>query len=165
MRVKRTVDFRMAPKKSSKCKGVSAEPTRAEGWTPSKCSKSDLESLVKLGFFISKISTPLASCLGWRSSVWKYGRNRCFCPLFWTGIRAPMLQFLFWAPVLLWDPASPSHLFIFLFSYTCVKHFWASSLILIFSANSASNFSFSDMCCCTIVSESDFCFSLCGLNN
>jgi len=35
MRVKRSVDFRMAPKKSSKGKGVAAEPTHEEGWTPS----------------------------------------------------------------------------------------------------------------------------------
>ena len=32
MRVKRSVDFRMAPKKTTKGKGVAAEPTRDEGW-------------------------------------------------------------------------------------------------------------------------------------
>ena len=46
MRVKRSVDFRMAPKKSSKGKGVAAELTHEEGWVPSKCSDSDLENLV-----------------------------------------------------------------------------------------------------------------------
>ena len=47
MRVKRSVDFRMAPKKSSKGKGVAVEPSREEGWESSKSSESDLESLVK----------------------------------------------------------------------------------------------------------------------
>ena len=44
--MKRPVNFRMPPKKSSKGKGVAAEPTREEGWVPSKCSGSDLENLV-----------------------------------------------------------------------------------------------------------------------
>ena len=46
MRVKHSVDFRMALKKSSKGKGMAVEPTREEGWVPSKCSDSDLETLV-----------------------------------------------------------------------------------------------------------------------
>ena len=53
MRVKRSVDFRMAPKKSSKGKGIAAEPSHDEGWESSKCSKSDMESLVKQGFLPS----------------------------------------------------------------------------------------------------------------
>ena len=55
------MNFRMAPKKSSKGKGVAAELTREEGWIPSKCSESDLESLVKQGFLPSK------SVIKWRS--------------------------------------------------------------------------------------------------
>ena len=47
MRVKGFVDFRMAPKKATKGKGAAAEATRDEGWNTSKCSQSDLESLVK----------------------------------------------------------------------------------------------------------------------
>ena len=47
MRVKRPVDFRMAPKKAIKQKGVVAKPTQVEGCNTSKCSQSDLESLVK----------------------------------------------------------------------------------------------------------------------
>jgi len=39
----------MAPKKSSKGKVVAAEPTREEGWVSSKCSESDLETLVSAG--------------------------------------------------------------------------------------------------------------------
>ena len=46
MRVKRSVDFRMAPKKATKGKGAAAEPTRDEEWNTSKCSQFDLESLV-----------------------------------------------------------------------------------------------------------------------
>ena len=47
MRKKRPVTFCMVPKKSTKGKEVDTEPTREEGWLPSKCSESDLESLVK----------------------------------------------------------------------------------------------------------------------
>ena len=46
MHVKRSVDFRMAPKKSSKGKGAATEPAHEEGWNTSKCSESDLETLV-----------------------------------------------------------------------------------------------------------------------
>ena len=60
MRVKLTVDFRMAPKKSSKGKGIAAEPSRDEGWESSKCSKSDLEFLAKQGFL------PSESVIQWR---------------------------------------------------------------------------------------------------
>ena len=47
MREKRPVTFRMVLKKPTKGKEVETEPTREEGWLPSKCSESDLESLVK----------------------------------------------------------------------------------------------------------------------
>ena len=49
MRMKRSVDFRMAPKKAVKGKSAAAEPTLEEGWNTSKCSQSDLESFVKQG--------------------------------------------------------------------------------------------------------------------
>ena len=54
MRVKRSVDFRMAPKKATKGKGVAAEPTHDEGWHTSKCSQSDLDSLVSQGILVPK---------------------------------------------------------------------------------------------------------------
>ena len=60
MRVKRSFDFRMAPKKANKGKGAAAEPTREESWELSKCSRSDLESLVKQDFLPSK------SVIQWR---------------------------------------------------------------------------------------------------
>ena len=63
MRVKRSVDFRMAPKKSNMGKGVAAEPSRDEVWKSSKCSKSDLESLAKQGFLPSK------SVIQWRPAL------------------------------------------------------------------------------------------------
>ena len=54
MRVKRPVTFHMAPKKSTKGKEAEIRPTRDEGWLPSKCTESDLESLVKQGFLHSR---------------------------------------------------------------------------------------------------------------
>ena len=63
MRVKRPVDFRMAPKKSSKGKGVAAEPTHEEGWVPSKSSDFDLETLVSDGLL------PEKSIIQWRPAL------------------------------------------------------------------------------------------------
>ena len=63
MRVKRSVNFRMAPKKSSKGKGVAAEPTREEGWVSSKCYESDLETLVYAGLL------PEKSVIQWRPAL------------------------------------------------------------------------------------------------
>ena len=54
MRVKRSVDFRMAPKKATKGKGAAAEPTRDGGWNTSKCSQSDLEALVSHGLLVPR---------------------------------------------------------------------------------------------------------------
>ena len=63
MRVKRSVNFQMAPKKSSKGKGATAEPTREEGWMASKCSESDLGSLVSAGLL------PEKSVIQWRPAL------------------------------------------------------------------------------------------------
>ena len=63
MRVKRPVNFRMDPKKASKGKGVAAEPTREEGWLPSKCSNSDLETRVSDGLL------PEKSIIQWRPAL------------------------------------------------------------------------------------------------
>ena len=54
MRVKRSVDFCMAPKMSSKGKGAATEPSRDKGWIASKCSESDLETLVSAGLLLEK---------------------------------------------------------------------------------------------------------------
>ena len=53
----------MPPKKLNKGKDVEAEPTRDEGWTPSKCSDSDLESLVSAGLL------PVKSIIQWRFAL------------------------------------------------------------------------------------------------
>ena len=65
MRVKHSVDFRMAPKKASKGKVAVAEPTHGEGWNTSKCSKSDLETLVSAGLLVPR------SVVQWRPSLGK----------------------------------------------------------------------------------------------
>ena len=54
MRVKHLVNFRMAPKKSTKGKEAEAGATRDEGWLPSKSSESNLESLVSEGLLPPK---------------------------------------------------------------------------------------------------------------
>ena len=54
MRVKRSVDFRMAPKKATKGKGVAVELTRDLGWNTSKCSQFDLDSLVLQGLLVPR---------------------------------------------------------------------------------------------------------------
>ena len=69
IRVKRTIDFRMAPKKSSNGKGAAAEPTREEGWVASKCSESHLETLVSAGLLLEK------SVIQWRPAL---GEDRLY---------------------------------------------------------------------------------------
>ena len=64
MRVEHSVHFRMAPKKSSKGKGAAAEPTHKEGWIASKCSESDLETLVSSGLLAHKSVIPWRPSLG-----------------------------------------------------------------------------------------------------
>ena len=65
MHVKRSVDFQMAPKKSTKGKGVAAEPTRDEGWNTSKCSQSNLDSMVSQGLLVPR------SIIQWRPALGK----------------------------------------------------------------------------------------------
>ena len=65
MRVKHSVNFRMAPKKASKGKGAVAEPTHEEGWNTSKCSESDLETLVSAGLLVPR------SVVQWRLALGK----------------------------------------------------------------------------------------------
>ena len=65
MRVKRSVDFQMAPKKANKGKGVAAETTWEEGWNMSKCSQSDLKTLVLDGLLVPR------SIIQWRPALGK----------------------------------------------------------------------------------------------
>ena len=54
----------MAPKKATKGKGAVAEPTRDEGWNTSKCSQSNLESLVKQGLLVPRSTVQWRPALG-----------------------------------------------------------------------------------------------------
>ena len=63
MHVKRPVNFRMAPKKPMKGKEAEIEPTHDEGWSPSKCSESNLESLVGEGLL------PFRSVVQWHPAL------------------------------------------------------------------------------------------------
>ena len=65
MRVKRSVDFRMAAKKATKGKGAAVESTHDEGWNTSKCSQSDLDSLVLQGLLVPR------SVIQWRPALGK----------------------------------------------------------------------------------------------
>jgi len=65
MRVKQSVGFRMAPKKATKGKGAATEPTYEEGWNLSKCSQSDLETLVLHGLLVPR------SIIQWRPALGK----------------------------------------------------------------------------------------------
>ena len=93
MRVKRTVDFRMAPKKSSKGKSIAAEPSCDEGWESSKCSKSDLESLVKQGFLPSKSIIQWHPALGDARPYENTGEIVGFLPYFERELGLPCSNF------------------------------------------------------------------------
>ena len=95
MRVKRSVDFRMAPKKATKGKGATVEPTREEGWEPSKCSKSDLESLVKQGFLPSESVVQWCPAFGDACPYENTGEIIGFVPYFERGLSLPSSNFFF----------------------------------------------------------------------
>ena len=80
MRVKCSVDFWMAPKKSSKGKGAAAEPTREEGWVASKCSESDLETLVSASLLLEKSIIQWHPALGVDSPYENMGEIIAFAP-------------------------------------------------------------------------------------
>ena len=61
--MKQSVDFRMALKKSSKGKGAATESAHEEGWNTSKCSESDLETLVSAGLLVPR------SVVQWRPAL------------------------------------------------------------------------------------------------
>ena len=94
MRVKRPVDFRMAPKKASNGKGAAAKPTHEEGWNTSKCSESDLETLVSTGLLVPR------SVIQWRPALGKdhpyenMGEIVAFTPFLERGLGFPCSFFL-----------------------------------------------------------------------
>ena len=131
MRVKRSVDFRMASKKTTKGKGVAAEPTRDEGWNTSKCSQIRLRFSGVARSVSSQIYYPMASCLGKRSSVWEYGGNHCFYLILGMRIGVSLLFFLFWTPTLLQDPIASSDP-----KFLC-SHFYLCAFMRSFSGHRA----------------------------
>ena len=141
MCVKCPVTFRMAPKKSTKGKGVETGPTRDERWTASNCSESDLESLVGEGFLLSKSVIQWRPPLGHDCPYENTGEIVGFFPYFERGLG--LLGSNFFSGLLYYYGIQPHHLtpkillFIFPSSYTCGKLFWASSPILSFFATSS----------------------------
>ena len=93
MREKRQVTFRMAPKKSMKGKEVEAKPTREEGWLQSKCSESDLESLVKQGFLHSRYVVQWRPALGHDHPYENTGEIISFTPYFERVLGLPCSNF------------------------------------------------------------------------
>ena len=95
----------MAPK-MSKGKSAAAEPAHEEGWNTSKCSESDLETLVSAGLLVPRFAIQWHPALGKDHLYKNTGGNCCFCTLSRTGIGVFLFFFLFWSPALLQDPAS-----------------------------------------------------------
>ena len=136
MRVKRSVDFRMAPKKTTKGKGTAAEPTHDEGWEPSKCSRSDLESLVKQGFLASESVIQWRPVFGDTRSYENTGKIIGFVLYFERVLVFPaLISFLDFCIIMgsSFTILLPILLCICLSSYIYAKRFWASSPILNFS--------------------------------
>ena len=95
MRVKRSVNFRMAPKKSSKGKVVAAEPTHEEGWVSSKCFESDLETLVYAGLLPEKSVIQWRPALGEDRPYENTGEIIDFAPYFEQRLGLPCSNFFF----------------------------------------------------------------------
>ena len=85
----------MPPKKLNKGKDVEAEPTRDEGWTPSKCSDSDLESLVSASLLPAKSAIQWCSTLGQERPYENMGEIVAFAPYFERGLGLPCSGFFF----------------------------------------------------------------------
>ena len=93
MHVKRSVDFQMAPKKSSKGKGIAAKPSREEGWVLSKCSGSDLENLVSDRLLPAKSVIQWGPALGEDRLYENTGEIVAFAPYFERGLGLPCSAF------------------------------------------------------------------------
>ena len=93
MRMKRSVDFRMAPKKATKGKGVAAEPTRDEGWNTSKCSQFDLDSLALLGLLVPRSVIQWRPALGSDHSYENTGEIVAFTSYLERGLGFPCSSF------------------------------------------------------------------------
>src|SRR6185295_13994264 len=89
MRVKRSVDFRMAPKMSSKGKGAAAELAHEEGWNTSKCSESDLETLISAGLLVPRSAVQWRPALGKDHPYENTGKIVAFAPYLERGLGFP----------------------------------------------------------------------------
>ena len=83
----------MTPKKSTKGKEVEAEPTRDEGWTPSNCSDSNLESLVSAGLLPAKSVIQWHPVFGQDRLYENSGEIVAFAPYFEWGLGLPCSDF------------------------------------------------------------------------
>ena len=93
MRVKRSVDFRMAPENSSNGKGAAAELAHEEGWNTSKCSESDLETLVSAGLLVPRSVVQWRPALGKDHPYEHTGEIVAFAPYLERGLGFPCLIF------------------------------------------------------------------------
>ena len=140
MRVKRYIDFRMAPKKANNGKGAAAEPTWEEGWNMSKCSQSDLETLVSNGLLVPRSVIQWRPALGEDHPYENMGEIVAFTPYLERGLGFPCSSFfselLRYYRIQLHHLTSNSFVHISIL-YICAKLFWASSPI----SNSSVSFS------------------------
>ena len=81
----------MAPKKATKGKSVAAEPTHDEGWNTSKCSQSDLDSLVSQGLLVPKSVIQWHPALGSDHPYENTGEIVAFAPYMERGLGFPCL--------------------------------------------------------------------------
>ena len=83
----------MAPKKASKGKVAVAEPTHGEGWNTSKCSKSDLETLVSAGLLVPRSIIQWRPVLGKDHPYENMGEIVAFPPYLERGLGFPCSSF------------------------------------------------------------------------
>ena len=85
----------MAPKKATKGKSAVAEPTCDESWNTSKCSQSDLESLVKHGLLVPRSTVQGRPALGRDHLYENTGEVVAFTSFLERGLGFPCSSFFF----------------------------------------------------------------------
>ena len=83
----------MAPKKSSKGKVAAAEPAHVEGWNTSKCSESDLETLVSASLLVPRSFVQWHPALGKDHPYENTGEIVAFVPYLERGLGFPCSLF------------------------------------------------------------------------
>ena len=79
----------MAPKKATKGKGEATEPTHEEDWNTSKCSQSDLETLVLHGLLVPRSIIQWRPALGNDHPYENTGEIIAFAPFLERGLGFP----------------------------------------------------------------------------